>query len=478
MHIQKLKYKDGMAALSIADWHIEAGQHWGIFSSQSQCSALIVQLLSGELSANSGEISDSPQRIACVSLLHQQRLLEEEIAKDETDFQDSIDYGSTVEQLISNMGCSQSELDDVIDKTDLQALRQRPFRQLSTGETRRAMLARALVTKPELLILDEPYTGLDKDHRLALSQLLNRCAQQMQLIVITSREDELPACISHVALFDHHSLTQTMTLDEWHNHPIKQHIKKLSQQKGGGVFELIESYHEQKTLHDPLIDMNNVKVEYLDGVIFKDFNWQAKIGQHWQIRGPNGCGKSTLLGLIMGDHPQCYSNDITVLGMKRGSGESIWDIKKQIGIVSSALHLQYRVNCSSLDVLLSGFFDSIGLYEQPSKKQIQIAQQWLNVLEMSEFEKVGFKTLDYGQQRLLLIGRALIKQPALLVLDEPYQGLDYINRKLVFFVLNRIAKTNMSQLLYVTHYAEDSLEAIEHFIDFEPVNEGHRLVVS
>ncbi|MPW37685.1 ATP-binding cassette domain-containing protein [Vibrio sp. B1Z05] len=478
MHIQKLKYKDGMAELSIADWHIEAGQHWGIFSSQSQCSALIVQLLSGELEANSGEVLDSPQRIACVSLLHQQRLLEEEIAKDETDFQDRIDYGSTVEQLILNMGCTQAELEEVIEKTDLGELRQRPFRQLSTGETRRAMLARALVTKPQLLILDEPYTGLDTAHRLALSQLLNVCAEQMQLIVITSREDELPTCISHVALFDHHSLTQTMTLEEWHNHPIKQHIKKLSQQKSGGVFELLESYHEQKQLLDPLIDMQNVKVEYLDGVIFKDFTWQAKIGQHWQIRGPNGCGKSTLLGLIMGDHPQCYSNDISVLGMKRGSGESIWDIKKQIGIVSSALHLQYRVNCSALDVLLSGFFDSIGLYEKPSKKQIQLAQQWLKVLEMSEFEKIGFKSLDYGQQRLLLIGRALIKQPALLVLDEPYQGLDYINRKLVFFVLNRIAKTNMSQLLYVTHYAEDALEAIDHFIDFEPVAEGHQLVIS
>ena len=478
MRIDKLKYKHGMAELSVSDWHIEQGQHWGIFSSQSQCSALIVQLLSGEIQPTSGSISNVPQRIACVSLLHQQRLLEEEIAKDETDFQDSIDYGTAVEQLILEMGCSQTELEEIIQKTDLGSLRQRQFRQLSTGETRRVMLARALVTKPQLLILDEPYSGLDIEHRLALSQLLNECAKQMQLIVITSREDELPECITHVALFDHQSLTQTMTLDEWHNHPIKQHIKKLSLQKSGGVYELMESYHQQQSLPDPLVDMKNVKVEYLDGLIFKDFTWQAKVGQHWQIRGPNGCGKSTLLGLIMGDHPQCYSNDITVLGMKRGSGESIWDIKKQIGIVSSALHLQYRVNCSALDVLLSGFFDSIGLYEQPSKKQIQVAQQWLKVLEMSEFEKIGFKSLDYGQQRLLLIGRALIKQPALLVLDEPYQGLDYINRKLVLFVLNRIAKTNLSQLLYVTHYAEDALEAIEHFIDFEPQAEGHRLVIS
>ncbi|USD41300.1 ATP-binding cassette domain-containing protein [Vibrio sp. SCSIO 43135] len=478
MQVKKLKYKQGIAELSISDWHIERGQHWGIFSSHSQCSALIVRMLSGELQPTSGDISGLPERIACVSLELQQSLLEEQLAKDETDFQDSIDYGSTVEQLILEMGCTESELNDVIEKTDLNTLRQRHFKQLSTGETRRVMLARALVTKPQLLILDEPYAGLDVAHRAALSELLNLCAQQMQLLVITSREDELPSCINHVALFDHRSLTQQLTLEEWYNHPIKQHIQKLSQQKGGSVFELLESYHQQQDVPNPLIDMRNVKVEYLDGLIFKDLTWQVLQGQHWQVRGPNGCGKSTLLGLIMGDHPQCYCNDITVLGMKRGSGESIWDVKRQIGIVSSALHLQYRVGCSALDVLLSGFFDSIGLYEQPSKKQIQQAQHWLDALEMRSLERESFRALDYGQQRLLLIGRALIKQPALLILDEPYQGLDFINRKLVHCALNRIAQANLSQLLYVTHYQEDALGAIDNFIDFVPDSEGHRIEIT
>ncbi len=158
--------------------------------------------------------------------------------------------------------------------------------------------------------------------------------------------------------------------------------------------------------------------------------------------------------------------------MKRGSGETIWDVKKHIGVVSSALHLQYRVNCSALEVLVSGFYDSIGLYQQPSKKEFLLAREWLQLLEMSELEKVGFRNLDYGQQRLLLIGRALIKQPALLILDEPYQGLDYLNRKLVFHALNRIASAGISQLLYVTHHEEDALDAIQHFVDFEAQERG------
>lgn len=153
-------------------------------------------------------------------------------------------------------------------------------------------------------------------------------------------------------------------------------------------------------------------------------------------------------------------------------------MKKRIGIVSSSLHLQYRVGCSVLEVLLSGYFDSIGLYEQPSKKQLLLAERWLEVLEMSHLAKTGFRQLDYGQQRLLLVARALIKRPQLLVLDEPYQGLDFISRKLVHAALEKIASANLSSLLYVTHYQEDELQAIRNFIDFEPLEEGHKLVTS
>ncbi|OEE33162.1 ABC transporter [Vibrio genomosp. F10 str. ZF-129] len=478
MHIEKLRYHSDAASLSIDDWALTSNQHWGIFAAHSHSASLVAKILSGDLVPDSGEIKNLPQRISCVSLEMQQQLLEDEIAKDETDFQDSLDYGTSVEQLLIDVGCEAKQLETMLEKTDLMRLRQRQFRQLSTGETRRVMLARALVQNPQLLIIDEPYTGLDTEHRAALTELLNQCSSQMQLVIITSREDELPKCITHVALFDHQRLTQTMTEKEWSSHPVRQQIQALSKQKSDVLLGMmVEKIPNEKT-SEPLVSMNNVKVEYLDGVIFKDVTWQMHSGEHWQIRGPNGCGKSTLLGLILGDHPQCYCNDIHVLGMKRGSGESIWDIKRQIGIVSSALHLQYRVGCQALDVLLSGFYDSIGLYDQPSKKQIEAAHQWLDVLEMREFAKTSFRSLDYGQQRLLLIGRALIKQPELLILDEPYQGLDFINRKLVYFALNRIAKANLSQLLYVTHYQEDALEAVQNFMDFVPDEEGHRVVIT
>ncbi|CAH0541736.1 ATP-binding cassette domain-containing protein [Vibrio marisflavi] len=477
MQIQQLKYSSATSQLKIRDWKIESGQHWGIFASESHSSSVLGQLITGELQPTSGSIVDVPTPVACVSLSMQQGLLDEELAKEETDFLDHIDYGTSVEGLVLQAGCTTLELENILSLTDLNSLRYSGFRQLSTGESRRVMLAMALAKKPKLLILDEPYSGMDTHHRDQLSKLLDVLSRDIQLIIITSREDELPSCISHIALFDSESMTDSMSRIEWTSHPIKSQMKALSEQKSEVMLSLVEFQAQKLESRDVLIEMKDVSVSYVERGIFQGLNWQVKPGEHWQIKGPNGCGKSTLLGLITGDHPQSYSNNITVLGMKRGSGESIWDIKRQIGIVSSSLHLQYRIGCSALDVLLSGFFDSIGLYDPPSKKQLELAYKWLDVLEMSALEKVSFRSLEYGQQRLLLIGRALIKQPELLILDEPYQGLDYISRKLVFLVLNKIAQAKLSQILYVTHHEEDALDAIHNFVEFRESESGYTVSV-
>ncbi|MFV0573807.1 MAG: ATP-binding cassette domain-containing protein [Vibrio sp.] len=479
---------DKKNSLRVDNWTIEDNQHWAVFSTYSHCGSLLGQLIAGELDVEQGEIIGSPEKIGWVSLYQQQLLLEKELAEDDTDFMDQLDYGSSVEALISEVAASALEVEHLLELTDLAHLRQRGFRQLSTGETRRVMLARALAIKPQLLILDEPYAGLDISHQQQLSSLLETLSQSMQLLIITSREDEIPNCITHVAMFNEeldkagnsiHNLSAQMTVQEWHEHPVMAQLTALSQQRSQEVLDLIKHQRYQAKYPDPLVELKNAKVEYTDALIFKEVNWRINNGQHWQVRGPNGCGKSTLLGLILGDHPQCYSNDITLFGKPRGSGETIWQVKEQIGIVSSALHLQYRVNCSALEVLLSGFFDSIGVYQKPSKKQFDLAKDWLAILHMSQFEKTSFKQLDYGQQRLLLIGRALIKQPVLLILDEPYQGLDFINRKLVMNTLNMVAEENLSQLLYVSHHLDDALPAIHNYVDFVgDKDKGYEVVVT
>ncbi len=464
--INQLDLQVGTNHLEIAQWSISEGQSWSVFSTEGDIGSLLGSLLCGEFDVCIDSMNISTGKIAQVSLVEQQRLLEEEIAKDDSDFLDQVDMGSTVYSLIYEQCQSQQLTEQLISDLDLSHLAQSGFRVLSTGETRRVMLARALAAKPDLIVLDNPFTGLDVAHRQSLTTYLTQLAKSTQMIVTFNREEDIPTWIEQVALFNHGTLESTMARTEWETHPVISQIKSQSKQQSEEMLALIHRYQHTHNFDNPLFEIVDGKVEYTEKTIFTDLNWRIDNGQHWQIKGPNGCGKSTLLGLIFGDHPQCYCNEIYIFGNKRGSGESIWEIKKNIGMVSSALHLQYRVSCKAIEVILSGFYDSIGLYQQPSKKEIQVAREWLEILHMSDLANTSFRQLEYGQQRLLLIARAIVKQPALLILDEPYQGLDYLGRRLVKNTLELIAQENLSQLLYVSHYQKDKLESIRNEVEF------------
>ncbi|WP_394144894.1 molybdate ABC transporter ATP-binding protein ModF [Vibrio atypicus] len=466
IHFSDVSVESGTSRLTISDWAISQGQSWGVFSTEGDIGSALGCLLCGELTIESGKLELSDGRIAQVSLVEQQRLLEEEIAKDDTDFLDKIDKGSTVYSLINEQSSDTQLTEQLLRDLDLEHLRECGFRVLSTGETRRVMLARALATEPDLIVLDNPFTGLDVAHRRSLARYLAHRQQTTQMLITFNREEDIPEWIERIALFNHGALENTMNKDEWESHPVVSQIKAQSQQQSEEMIALIQRHQHSTHFANPVFEIKDGRVEYTEKTIFTGLNWRINNGQHWQVKGPNGCGKSTLLGLIFGDHPQCYSNDIQIFGNQRGSGESIWEIKKHIGMVSSALHLQYRVSCSALEVILSGFYDSIGLYQQPTKKEIQLAQEWLAILHMSEYAKTSFRELEYGQQRLLLIARAIVKQPALLILDEPYQGLDYLGRRLVKNTLELIARENLSQLLYVSHYQQDKLASIGNELEF------------
>ncbi|EOX4807403.1 molybdate ABC transporter ATP-binding protein ModF [Vibrio alginolyticus] len=466
IHFRQLAAKRNTTHLFIDDWKINTQQSWGIFSADGDIGSLLGDLICDEMSPNSGEIELNGLSVAQVSLSEQQRLLERELEKDDTDFLDRIDQGSTVYSLILEQSQDTNLTEQLVNDLDLSHLRDSGFRVLSTGETRRVMLARALATQPDLVLLDNPFTGLDIAHRAALARYLHSLSQNVQLLITFSRESDMPEWVNSIALFSAGKLDSTMDKSSWDNHPIIGQIKSQSEQQSEEMMSLIRQHQHSTPFNNPIFELKNGAVEYTDKKIFTGLNWRIDKGQHWQVKGPNGCGKSTLLGLIFGDHPQCYSNDIDIFGKKRGTGETIWEIKQHIGMVSSALHLQYRVNCSALEVILSGFYDSIGLYNQPTRKEMDIANEWLDILHMSQYKKTSFKQLEYGQQRLLLIARAIVKQPTLLILDEPYQGLDFLGRRLVKNTLELIARENLSQLLYVSHYQEDRLDSIKNELEF------------
>ncbi len=452
--------------LAIESWRLAPSQHWALFGHSGSGKSLLGAWLSGGLKAERGHLSEQPERIALVSLEQQQALLEAELADDDSDFSDEQDAGHSVAELLAKASNQVELVNFVVAQCDLGGVLTRGFRLLSTGETRRLMMALALLKQPHMLILDEPFAGLDLAHQQQLLNLLEELAKQCQLLLITSRDEELPKAISHVAVLDEQGINQQLTIEQWRQHPERQLLQQQAEQQSQAIVAALRQFQAPE-LPDPLFAIRDGQVSYAGEVLFSDLNWQIHPGQHWQVRGPNGCGKSTLLNLIFGDHPQCYSNQIDVLGYRRGSGESIWQVKQRIGMVSASLHLQYRVNCSALEVVLSGLYDSIGVYQQPSELDLQQARLWLSLFAMQHLEKRDFKSLSYGQQRVLIIARALVKAPSLLLLDEPCQGLDFLARSTVLKALEQVAKHQLSHLVYVTHHQEDSLPSISHFVDFE-----------
>lgn len=452
------------------NWSVEQGQHWVLVGKNGAGKSALAALLAGHGEILQGKISARFKRIELVSYESQQALIEQERKKDSADILDVIATPTKVHEILREGFASDADLVEsqwfqkLLTLFAFTAMLNRNFIDLSTGETRKLLLIKALLAKPDLLILDEPFDGLDSNMHTVLNELLLDLQKDITIIFVLNRWTEIPSFVTHYALLVHGKLQSILQADNRQAIEDLQRLLSLQQSKFVLPEQDVDITSKQFKPNESIVKLNNVAINYPQGAVIENLNWEIKCGQHWQLSGPNGSGKTCLLQLISGDHPQCYVNDIDVFGFKRGSGESIWDIKKNIGFLSNSFHLSYRVNCRLLDVILSGFFDSIGLYKQASKKQINLAKQWLELIGMSEEQNTPFQTLSFGDQRLALIVRAMVKHPPLLILDEPCNGLDEINRQRILAVLETIALSDKTSVIYVNHHADDIIHGINKHI--------------
>jgi molybdate transport system ATP-binding protein len=356
----------------------------------------------------------------------------------------------------------------VIENLNLDYLLDKTLIQLSNGETRRLLIAQALLQQPLLLMLDNPFTGLDKGSRTFFNRLLTQITRKKTQLIIVTSPHEIPDCVTGVLELAEGRIHRQETKEAYF--PGSKEISSAWQPDSGKLARVIHHIPKEEAAYsfDIAVKMQHIFIKYNDAIILNHVNWEIKKGEKWALLGPNGAGKSTLLSLLSGDNPQAYANTIYLFDKKRGSGESIWDIKRKIGFVSPEMHQYFQSNSSCLDVILSGYSDTMGITgKKVSEQQRKHALAWMELLEIAELQDKKFKQISAGEQRLLLLIRALVKNPPLLILDEPCQGLDDEQKDHFKRVIEYICNDSSKTLIYVTHYTEEIPGCVQHILYLE-----------
>ncbi len=445
-------------------WHIHRGEQWAVIGPNGAGKSTLAGALCGRVPVVGGRIrrhhpEAAIEAAAQVGFEDHRELIAREMALDHgrhfSGRPDAVARGRDLVPDAATAARLPPEAREMLERLGDGHRLDRPLRALSTGEIRRLLMVRALARDPRLIVLDEPFDGLDKEGREAMARLVNDLAcSGRQIVLVTHRFDELPDAVTHILL-----LVDGRRQRAGHRAEVLPETRGNAPGTDGGTPPAVRPAVSPAA---PLVEMCDLRVAYGTIRIFERFNWRMAAGENWMIQGPNGVGKSTLLRLITADHLQAYANRIRLFGRPRGSGETIWAIKQRIGMVSAEFQIAYRRSIAVETVVVSGFFDSIGLYRQASGMQRTAARAMMSRFGLEELAGRSFDRLSQGQQRMVLLARAMVKSPRLLVLDEPCQGLDTENRRRILEQIDAIGASDATDILYVTHTPEDRLHCLTH----------------
>ncbi|WP_077406215.1 ATP-binding cassette domain-containing protein [Cellulophaga omnivescoria] len=324
------------------------------------------------------------------------------------------------------------------------------LKSMSSGEQKKALLNYILTQKPEYIVLNNLYDNLDITYQTILKKLLIDISENVNLILIISRQEDVLPIKSNIYKLHKNRLTAYSSLQAYKASRQKNTpLKTLAIPKNNNVV----NYKDNE-----LIRFKNVSVAYNNKQILNNISWSICKGDFWQLIGKNGSGKTTLLSMITGENSKGYGQELYLFGNKKGTGESIWDIKKKIGYFTPSLVDSFKGNHSLLHMIIGGFTDAIGLYTKPTETQKSEAEKWLKIAQLSTLKNKLFNEVTVGQQRLTMLLRAMVKQPLLLILDEPTAGLDDESATLFINLVNQIASNKQTAIVFVSHRQEPNLE--------------------
>lgn len=433
-------------------WTINLGENWALGGKSGSGKTALAKVLNGKQSA-SGEVkinfkikSDLPAQVLYVeswyqfknvegvaNFYYQQRYTSQQ-AKETLTVNAELAHFGKEENLDFN------DAEELVEALGFPGLRNSQLIELSSGEHKKLQLVKALWLKPQLLIIDQPYTGLDVASRKSLNILLDQVAKEDVTLILISNDEELPTCVNRFAEIENGRL-------------VKLQEAKQTTIAAEDFDRTLPEFLKQAPVYssDQIAKMVNVSISYGEKEVLKNINWEVKAGEKWLLQGHNGSGKSTLLSLINGDHPQSYANELYLFGKKRGSGESIWDIKQHIGLISPEFHWYFDATATVWDSIASGLYDSVGLFQQLPYTKAKHVDDLVNYFGLTEYKKDLLSSLPLGKQRLVLLARTVIKNPELLILDEPCQGLDKQQTAHFNQLVDELSYHGMT-VIYVGHF--------------------------
>jgi molybdate transport system ATP-binding protein len=467
-------------------FEVKKGEHWAFIGENESLKNALLEALAGNVAVVNGSAefpffekykamngSDpffSPHRfIAKITERHQFRNLSNtqqfyyQQRFNSSDSEDTITVLEYLEQAHAYRDFPELGLQEMVAKMKLAPLLDKQLIKLSHGETKRLLIASALLRHPEILLFSNPFTGLDAATRKELQQLINDIAARGVTIIISASAAEIPESITHVATFEKDntiSICLKQTFEPQTETP--QDEPTIDEAEISSLLSL-----QRRPPFEDIVLMKNVRIQYGEKIILDNINWSIKQGERWAVSGPNGAGKSTLLSLINADNPQAFANHIVLFDRRKGTGESIWDIKKKIGFFSPELYQYFPLETSCLQAVESGFYDTIGLFRQTEPRLMSIALRWMKLLGVEELGRKLLSQVSNVNQRLCLLARAFVKSPPLLILDEPCQGFNEHQVKLFKAIVNAVCAASNTTLIYVTHYKEEIPECVTRIFQLE-----------
>lgn len=466
-------YRGAELIISNLDWQWQPGQHWLLTGPVGSGKTTIAEAIMGRCRTSPGGLTfyQEGQKTSIYALKSQMHYLAFTEDTHKLRFGDVFYYQQRYQAMESEAGLTVAaylfgkgpqELPPALAPLDIKTLLDRRFIQLSNGQTRRVRLAKSLMTQPKFLILEEVFTGIDRFNTGIIEQMLDHQINLGTSILLIG--DYAPDFITHVLELEPTQPAIGKTRQDW-----EQQQKKTSTEKKRAIPSIFQERPSDNPDWDfqDALRFDQVAVTYQQKNILKDLDWRVQKGEKWMLSGPNGSGKSSLISLIFADNPQAYAQRITLFDRVRGSGESIWDIKRKIGYISPELQTYMRSRRNAVDIAAAGYTNTMILSRKLATHEIDRLRALFDYFEIRDLAKKPFTDLSTGEQRIVLFIRAVINNAPILVLDEPFHAMDeQFHRQCLHFLADYCHSERT--LIYVSHLQEPPPDFITHELTITP----------